>query len=190
MMANDDSHNQSWEWNWIRQSLVEGSMAFTGLASATQQSELAELFAELAAADLNSASRLSAAIREAGLHHVRILKPLQWFFQRHIDGTQSDVEVVALSRVVQWRLLRRMSDALESGDLPVPLAEAVEQVLAAGRQSIDCLSAYLEGCPEAEGWLARYREADRRVSHEMRPFEGGLSKIPGLGRESLSSVPA
>jgi len=185
-----DSHQLAWEWNWIRQSLVEDSLRFASMGGEAQDSELAEFLTELGASGLQSASQLSRALRDAGLSHVRVLKPLQWFYRRHIEKPSSDVEALALARVTQWRLLRRMGDALESKTLPACLDEAVQQVINSGRQTIERLTLWLEKTADGEDRLKQYREVDREVIYELRPFEEDLSKIPGLGRESLEPSPA
>ena len=188
--AHRDTRQLAWEWNWIRQSLIEDSLRFAAMAGEAQDSEFAEFLTELGAVGLKSASQLSAAIREAGLSHVRVLKPLQWFYRRHIEKPNSDVETLALARVTQWRLLRRMGDALESKTLPSCLEEALLQVINTGRQTIEHLTLWLESTSDGEDRLKQYREVDRQVMYELRPFEEDLSKIPGLGRESLQQAPA
>ncbi len=155
-----------------------------------QDSEFAELLTELSAVGMKSASLLSRAIRDASLSHVRVLKPLQWFYRRHIEKPSSDVETLALARVTQWRLLRRMGDALESKTLPSCLEETVQQVINSGRQTVDRLTLWLERASDGEERLKQYREVDREVIYELRPFEDDLSKIPGLGRESLEQTSA
>lgn len=188
--AHRDIQQLGWEWNWIRQSLIEDSLRFAAMAGEAQDSEFAEFLTELGAVGLKSASQLSAAIREAGLSHVRVLKPLQWFYRRHIEMPNSDVETLALARVTQWRLLRRMGDALESKALPSGLDEAVQQVVNSGRQTIERLTLWLESTSDGEDRLKQYREVDREVMYELRPFEEDLSRIPGLGRQSLQQTSA
>jgi len=188
--AHRNARQLAWEWNWIRQSLIEDAVRFASMGGEAQDSEFAEFLTELGASGLKSASQLSRAIRDAGLSHVRVLKPLQWFYRRHIENPGSEVETLALARVTQWRLLRRMGDALESKTLPVGLEETVQQVVNSGRQTIERLTLWLESASDGEDRLKQYREVDREVIYELRPFEEDLSKIPGLGRESLEKAPA
>ena len=188
--AHRDSNQLAWEWNWIRQSLVEDSLRFASMGGEAQDSEFAEFLTELGASGLKSASQLSSAIRGASLTHVRVLKPLQWFYRRHIEKPTSDVETLALARVTQWRLLRRMGDALETKVLPACLEETAQQVINSGRQTIERLTQWLEKTSDGEDRLKQYREVDREVIYELRPFEEDLSKIPGLGRESSEQLPA
>ena len=187
-MNNDDNINIAWvwEWHWYRQSLVEDALEFAALAGDLQRAELVALLTELGAAGLRSASRLSAAMSEAEVPHVRILRPLQWFFRRHIDAPEGVIERLAFARVVQWRLARRMGEAIE--DLPPVVAVAAKEALAGCRQTMDVLSSLLDGNPSAEGLLAQYHEIDRRVEHELIPFSCGLSRVPGLGRESCAEL--
>lgn len=190
MTTYNDTQHLAWEWNWIRQSLIEDSLRFAAMGGEAQDSEFAEFLTELGAAGLNSASQLSSAIRDTGLCHVRILKPLQWFYRRHIETPNSDVETLALARVVQWRLVRRMGDALESKTLPPCLEAAALQLINSGRQTIERLTVWLESTSGGEDKLKQYREVDRQVMYDLRPFEEDLAKIPGLGRESLQRASA
>jgi hypothetical protein len=138
-----------------------------------------------------AANGLAAALREADLAGLHIYKPLQWFFHRRVGRPPADaIERLALARVMQWRLLRRLGDALEGqNDLPASLRNAGRQVVGDCAAIVEALSDWLERLvaesqeaeQEARNSLSQYREIDRQVSDDLRPFENALWRVPGLG---------
>ncbi len=173
----------AWKWNWLRQSLVESARSFAGMAVRSVDASAAGSWSDLEARFFQVAGELAATLRAAGLPQVHIHKPLQWYFCRHMEAAElaEPQTLIALSRVVLRRLVEWITDENKAGDF----RDQLEAEVGKCRALADELSARLEAGAsdeEVNARLARLREVDRSVCHELRPFEDALWQLPGLGR--------
>ena len=181
----------AWKWNWLRQSLVESARSFAGMAVRSADASAARSWSDLEARFLQVAGELAATLRAAGLPQVHIHRPLQWYFCRHLEAAElaEPQTLIALSRVVLRRLVEWTTDENQSGDFRDQLEAEVDKC----RALADELSARLEAGSsdeEVNARLARLREVDRCVCHDLRPFEDALWQLPGLGRSRDVAVDA
>lgn len=173
----------AWKWNWLRQSLVESARGFAEMAVRSADASAARSWSDLEARFLQVAGELAATLRATALPRVHIHRPLQWYFCRHLEAAElaEPQTLIALSRVVLRRLMEWTTDENQSGDF----SDQLEAEVGKCRALADELSARLEtGASDGEvnNRLARLREVDLSVSHELRPFEDALWQLPGLGR--------
>ena len=186
ILAEDVSQCLSWKWNWFRQSLVESAGDFARLATQSSSAVEIAMWRRLEEDCQNLAHRLAEALRSAELPQVRIHKPLQWFFRRHLNSASpgNGIEQASAVRVMLWRLFRQMEDSLKSDQVASELARGFSSVAGDLRSLVDLLTEWLEQQPgtAAQECLDQNREVDRLVVHELRPFEDVLWQVPGLGR--------
>ena len=186
ILTEDVSQCLSWKWNWFRQSLVESSNDFAALA--VQSSSGAEIAFWRGLEDdcQQLAHRLAETLRSAKLPQVRIHKPLQWFFRRHLDSAAlgNEIDHASAVRVMLWRLFRQMEEALKNAGVDSETAGGFSSVARDLRSIVDQLADWLEQQPgtTAQDCLDHNREVDRLVVNELRPFEEVLWQVPGLGR--------
>jgi HPt (histidine-containing phosphotransfer) domain-containing protein len=185
-LSEDVSQCLAWKWNWFRQGLVEGANDFSSLAAQSSSGADIAVWRALEDDSQGLAHRLAEALRSAELPQVRIHKPLQWFFRRHLGAASpgNEIDRVTAVRVMLWRLFRQMEDSLKSDGVSGELANGFSSVVRDLRSLVDQLTEWLEQQPgtAAQECLDHNREVDRLVVHELRPFEEVLWQMPGLGR--------
>lgn len=185
-LSEDISQCLSWKWNWFRQGLVESANDFAALAVQGASAAETAFWRRLEDDCQELAHRLAETLRSAKLPQVRIHKPLQWFFRRHLEAAAQGKEIVRASavRVMLWRLFRQMEEALKSDGVEKQTVGDFSSVARGLRSIVDELTDWLERQPgtTAQDCLDQSREVDRLVVHELRPFEEVLWQVPGLGR--------
>jgi hypothetical protein len=185
-LTEDGSQCLAWKWNWFRQSLVEASADFSGLATRSDAPVDTALWQSLELRCQQVAHQLAQTMRAADLPQVRIHKPLQWFFRRHFESANAGamIDQAGALRVMLWRILQRMEEAAGSAEPSGDLSQGWRASVLDCRSLVNDLTSWMDrqSTDLVAQCLSRYREIDRLVAHELRPFDDALWSLPGLGR--------
>jgi hypothetical protein len=98
--------------------------------------------------------------------------------------------VLCFTQIFERRVHARFHEELHRRETPEAARRAYRQMMEDEKDHLGWVAAWLRGQVGAAEGLERYREIDRRVFDEIKPFEECLWQLPGLGRECLPEAVA